>query len=124
MPKRKRSESKYLFQPGTGQPAVKTASTSTLDHEADVPLARLQRPPSPPPPSVGEASQTLRSSRSAQTNDINATMRILHQEKNINMWNKAIRDHFLVSKKCKVPQFHIHNEIKRGMCVSQSLSCQ
>lgn len=125
----------FLFQSGTGLPAMATSATqTTVDDEAAFPSSSSSSSSSALPlrlPLVssaveGDSNYKLRS-KSENKGKLCGEMRLLHLNKNINMWNEAISDHFCSSKQCpkrQSPEFEVYSEQKRGICVLQSLKCK
>lgn len=55
--------------------------------------------------------------------DDRGEMRLVDKEKNTDMWNQCIQEHSIQSSGCSVPQFHVADEIKKGICWKQQLAC-
>lgn len=49
--------------------------------------------------------------------------RLLHKDKNTNMWNMCIKEHIEMKNTCKLPQFKVCDEKQKGLCWSQALRC-
>lgn len=50
-------------------------------------------------------------------------MRLVSKTLNVKMWNECITHHSEQSKDCRVPQFEIDRELKKGICWKQGLKC-
>lgn len=56
-------------------------------------------------------------------NNKKGEMRLVNKAKHTEMWNECILQHSTDSEECRIPQFEIDRELKKGICWKQSLKC-
>ena len=123
MPATRKRSSKHKFQYGnqkktewTARPATAAAAAAAaagghggdgdgVDSPADFPYNLRDRKP---------ADQSQKSGL--------GKMRLVHVDKNCDMWNFAIEEHLKLDN-CSRPKFQPAKEEKRGVVVAQSLRC-
>lgn len=66
---------------------------------------------------------TVQYLKKENNNKLSGEMRLLHQEKHCEMWNKASVEHSAFEGHCLHPQFTIYKEIQKGLCWRQALQC-
>lgn len=88
----------------------------TLDADNNPSGAHVLRPKKTEEPSLSE-------SYLEEGTQNNGEMRMVNKAKYTDMWNEAILEHSEQSKECRVPQFEIDRELKKGICWKQGLRC-
>lgn len=89
---------------------------SLPDHEGVCTGAKLLRPKKPQPKESDITAMYLDGTGEGE-------MRFLHKDRIVNMWNTCIEEHGEKRTHCKIPQFEVHKEVKKGICWSQKLKC-
>ena len=56
-------------------------------------------------------------------NNSTGEMKLVNKSMHTDMWNQCIMEHSEQSKDCRVPQFEIDRELKKGICWKQGLKC-
>ena len=91
-------------------------SLNTVDADNRPGNVKLLRP-------MGTAATSLSETYLETGKNDKAEMRLLNKRKYIYMWNHSIQLHSHQSTDCRVPEFEVDREIKKGICWRQGLKC-